>query len=102
MPQILEHHRAGLSRVVQETARSVEGWAKVFAPIDTGFLRNSITAERSGDPLTWFVNVGAEYGIHQEFGTVYQTGTPFMRPAVAKMSDAFVNNVAAVLRTEKK
>lgn len=102
MPQILEHHRAGLARVVNDTAHAVQGWARTFAPIDTGALRNSITAERSGDPLTWFVNVGAEYGIHQEFGTVYQTGTPFMRPAVAKMSDSFTRDIAAVLRTEKK
>ena len=101
-PQILRKHHAGFDKVVEQTAYAFEGWAKVNAPIDTGFLRNSIQASRANVPLTWWVNVGAEYGIHQEFGTMYQSGTPFMRPAASRVSTSFTNGLLKVMNQEAK
>ncbi|HEU4752061.1 MAG TPA: HK97-gp10 family putative phage morphogenesis protein [Armatimonadota bacterium] len=60
--------RRKLSQVVRKAAFDVEAQAKVNAPVDTGFLRNSIQAEMKGE-LTAEVTVGAEYGVLVEFGT---------------------------------
>ena len=75
----------------------VEKYAKALAPVDTGRLRNSInfathdfagtgagTDKPHGNPDKGLVCIGTnvEYAPYQEFGTKYQTGTKFLRPAV--------------------
>jgi HK97 gp10 family phage protein len=115
--EIINKHHAGFAKVVAQTAFALEGWAKVYAPIDTGFLRNSIASNETGaqfvsslsgrmglgtSSLTWYVTVGAEYGIHQEFGTMYQSGTPFMRPAASRVSTSFTNGLLKVMNQEAK
>lgn len=60
---------------------AVEGRAKALAPIKTGYLANSIQAETAGF-FTRHVNVGADYGIYQEFGTYKMAAHPFLSPAV--------------------
>ncbi len=69
--------RQGLSAA----AFYVEGQAKLKAPVDTGFLRNSIQVLRVTDREA-LIGVGAEYGIYQEMGTRFMSARPFMRPAV--------------------
>lgn len=49
--------------------------------VDTGYLKNSITAIREGR-LRWVVAVGAEYGIWLEYGTENMAARPFMLPAI--------------------
>jgi len=72
--------KAGLA--TQKIARDIEAEAKLRAPVDTGFLRNSIHAESVG-PLRAVVQVGAEYGMHVEYGTRYMAAQPFLAPAIA-------------------
>lgn len=72
-----------LEKLIQQTALLIEGDAKRFAPVDTGRLRNSIHSAKSGE-LEWMVGTDVEYAIYQEFGTRYQSGTPYLRPAVEK------------------
>jgi HK97 gp10 family phage protein len=78
--QISARLRAAASRIVTATARKLEGRAKVLAPVDTGFLRNSIQALKTGD-LSAVVFVGAEYGVYVEFGTRRMRAQPFFTPA---------------------
>jgi len=100
---------AALQQGLAAAAFYVEEQAKVKAPIDFGFLRNSIytvTARGSGygraaaeakaantkarmlpevappGRLEAIVAVGADYGIYQEMGTRFMRAQPFMRPAV--------------------
>lgn len=62
----------------------VEGAAKRLAPVDTGRLRASITHEVGKDAQGPVGIVGSDvsYAPHQEFGTRFQRGTPFLRPAL--------------------
>ena len=53
--------------------------AKQNAPVDTGALRNSISAEVDG--LTGFVFTGLDYAGYVEFGTYKMAANPFMRRA---------------------
>ena len=65
---------------LEECGQAYENHAKVYSPVDTGRLRNSIEHHMEGDD-TVVIETNVEYGVYQEFGTVYQSGTPFMRPA---------------------
>lgn len=57
--------------------------AKEYAPVDTGFLKNNIVAITSDWPnMTTKIHSQSAYSGFQEFGTRYQSGTPFMRPAL--------------------
>lgn len=61
--------------------------AKVLAPVDTGFLRGSITGnwEVSGTHVTGHVQAGASYARFVENGTRYMAPQPFMGPAFEKV-----------------
>lgn len=80
IPKITARSRAELKRLVRRTALSIEAQAKISAPVDTGFLRNSISTSFP-DELTGVVSVGAEYGIYVEMGTVRTAAQPYLLPA---------------------
>jgi HK97 gp10 family phage protein len=69
--------RAGL----HAAAFFVEGQAKLKAPVDTGFLRNSIQVGEV-TAVQAIVAVGAEYGLYQEMGTRFMPAHPYLRPAL--------------------
>jgi HK97 gp10 family phage protein len=68
--------------------------AKQLAPVSSlpqdtpGELRDSITkvlgAKKSGKPVA-YVGTNVPYGVYQEFGTVDQPGTPFLRPMLQRL-----------------
>ena len=68
-----------MSQALEITALDIQRVAKRLAPVDTGRLQNSIAVERGA--LKRKVGTNVEYAEHQEFGTRYQSGTPFLRPA---------------------
>ena len=81
-----------MSQAIQKMAQDMEGDVKTsFSPtspsaagdppgVDTGNLKNSIIASPE-NPLRWIVGVGADYGIHLEYGTSRMAPRPFMLPA---------------------
>jgi HK97 gp10 family phage protein len=73
-----------VAKDIQRRALQVDAAAKGFAPVDTGRLRSSITNEMGVDGQGVFARIGTdvEYAIYQEFGTRFQAGTPFLRPAL--------------------
>ena len=81
--------RSKASQVVRKAASDVEAHAKMFAPVDTGNLRQSIIT-RSVDDLTSEIISGADYAIFQEYGTRFQPGTAHMRPALERVEPSFI------------
>lgn len=69
------------------------------APVDTGALRNSITA-MSGmtGELTYTVSDGVEYGVYQEFGTSKMAAQPFMTPAIEAWKNRFLAAFAELFK----
>lgn len=64
---------------------TLESAAKVNAPVDTGRLRSSIASqiERTvGSEIVGKVGSNVEYASYQEYGTKYQSGKPYLRPAL--------------------
>lgn len=58
-----------IKRVVVETAATIETQAKALAPVDSGYLRQSITTEIMDGGLKAKVTVDSEYAIFIEYGT---------------------------------
>lgn len=80
LPSLPGLARAGIRAAVSKAVLDVESQAKVRAPVDTGALRASITGKLTGD-TEGEVSTGVNYAVHQEYGTRFQSGTPFMHPA---------------------
>lgn len=83
--------------VIEKGAHDIEAGAKTRAPVDTGNLRNSITAEQL-TALAWMVYVGAYYGIYQEMGTYKMAAHPFLIPAFEAVRDSIVEAMHAALK----
>ena len=73
---------------MKRLALQVETAAKRLAPVDTGRLRSSIThtVEGNGDAMRAEIFSNVNYAIYQELGTRYQSGKPYLRPAVVQVA----------------
>lgn len=81
IPQIAAKADDLVEKVLKKAAYDTETLAKVYAPVDTGNLMNSIAAEPVRK-LTWRVTANAEYAIYVEMGTRRKTAQPFLEPAL--------------------
>lgn len=70
---------AQVSTVVRKTAFDIERDAKIFAPVDTGNLRNSIST--TAVALSAEIGPTAAYGAYVEYGTSRQAPAAYMGPA---------------------
>ena len=91
--------RQEASVVVRTAALLCQRTAVQRAPVDTGFLRNSITvgrpdggALRPGD-LEAQVGPEAAYGAFVEFGTTRAGAQPYMTPAAEQVGPWFVEQM---------
>ena len=123
--EVAQQLHDALGDVVAKTAFDIEALAASIAPVDTGFLKNTIytrtytstdykgggrvskKAKASGsyalpsvpsppDPFTAYVGVGANYGIYVEMGTVHQPAQPYLAPATQACEGSFEQAVAAI------
>ena len=99
-PQLAQAYAKACSQTVRKVALDIQKDAVDLAPVDTGFLRNSIYTVTSAsssygkagtgkdlrmldelpeppDEYTAYVAVGAEYGEYVEYGTIYMAPQPF-------------------------
>lgn len=68
------------NQITQEAAEAGAGGARRRAPVDTGRLRDSIKVVKTRNGYAFGSDL--DYAIHQEFGTRWQPGTPFIRPGL--------------------
>lgn len=76
----------------------IEAGAKKRAPVETGFLRGSITSSETEKGAK--VTVGANYGYYQEFGSAHNKAQPYIRPTLDEDQDDIVKAVAIELQRE--
>lgn len=69
-----------VSLALHDTAAFILQMIRIFAPVDTGFLRDSYKKE-SVALLHILIGTMVNYAIHQEFGTSKQPGKPHVVPA---------------------
>lgn len=85
------------SQVIRNNTERLKASAKAKAPVDTGFLKNHITSSYP-DRLEGHVKSEAAYSGYQEYGTRFQTGKPFMRPALKEVEPQFKKDMTDVLK----
>lgn len=60
---------------IAKTTQMIYNTAVALAPVDDGFLRESISFEYKDGGMTGVINVGADYAIFVNFGTgIYASG----------------------------
>lgn len=74
---------------VRKTALDIETESKLFAPVDTGNLRNSISTTITDDGQSAEIGPTAEYGVYVELGTSVMAPAAFMGPAFDRKIPAF-------------
>lgn len=84
-------------KVVKNNTERLKASAKAKAPVDTGFLKNHITSSYP-DRLEGHVKSEAAYSGYQEYGTRFQTGKPFMRPALKEVEPKFKKDMTDVMK----
>lgn len=89
LPPIIAGLEAKAEAFTAKAAHDIEAGAKSRAPVDTGTLRNSIQATKTG-PLAWRVTVGVEYGLFVEWGTAHMAAQPYLGPAVQEVRPQFL------------
>jgi HK97 gp10 family phage protein len=108
--ELSDQMHLAFSQMVRKAAFDIQANAQVNAPVDTGFLRNSIyTVTDEGSsygkggaggellpeiepvavPTEAYVAVGANYGIFVEYGTVHTPSQPYLTPSVDKVRESF-------------
>lgn len=87
---------AALRNATEQCGLVCEGYAKKACPVDTGYLRNSITHETSADGTTYAAMIGTNtgYAKYVETGTSKQRAQPYLKPAAANN----VGTYAAIFR----
>ena len=88
------------AQVVRKFGLAVEAAAKVFCPVDTGFLKGSISSEIHGDGRHGQIEaeIGAEanYGRYVEQGTRFMAPRAFLGPALDRQTPGFMAACAQV------
>lgn len=78
--------------IVKKYGFEAEGYAKSFAPVDTGYLRDTLTS-RMIDITTARIQSNAPYDIYQEMGTYKMAAHPFLSPAIEMIAGRFTDAV---------
>lgn len=84
------------NRVAKNTAEKGASIAQRYAPKDTRFLMNNIITSYDGGNAV--IHSRAHYSGFQEFGTRYQTGTPFMRPMLKDIKPIYLKDLENVAK----
>ena len=84
-------------RALQIVGMQVENYARNYAPVDTGRLRNSITSELGPATDKPYVQIGSnvDYAVYQELSTskmpACNGGKGFLRPAINDHMEEYKN-----------
>lgn len=73
--------------ILEKSSADIERDGKVFCPVDTGNLRNSISRDLKG--LEAEIGPTASYGSYVEFGTSRKGPAAYMGPALDRHSGEF-------------
>lgn len=83
------------SQAIAKTAHDIEADAKILVPVDTGFLKNSISSDIG--ELEAEVGPTAHYGGYVEEGTSRQSPQPYLRPAFDRRKEGLVKALDQII-----
>lgn len=86
-----------MNAVVKKSAFVIQAESARDAPVDTGNLRNSMSADEA-KPLHWEITDGTDYGVFQELGTSRVTANHFLGGAAEREAEPFFDAVLEALK----
>lgn len=92
-------HKAKMDFVrlaVKEATATMQQKAQELVPVQTGFLKRSISQEIMDDGFTGHVYASAEYSASVEYGTRKRRPKPYMRPAFKVAKYQFIKRLREV------
>lgn len=92
---ILSDVDKNVSDEINKTAYNIEKDAKRTCPVDTGYLRRSITT--SPGNLEAEVGTDVEYAPFVEFGTRYQSAQPYLMPSFDSNIDGIEDRIVEAI-----
>ena len=87
-----------VARVVKRNTSQAQRKAMQYAPVDTGFMKRSITMDVDVTGLAGYITVGADYGAYLEYGTRFNSEQPFLRPARNEQAPIFLKDLQNLIR----
>lgn len=81
LAEVADSIERGVGDALREVAELIVSEAQSNAPVDTGFLRDSIHVAEESDTSVSVV-ADAEYAAYVEYGTSRMAAQPFFEPAV--------------------
>lgn len=69
-----------------------------IVPVDTGFLRSTITARVHKNGMFGMVTPRTAYDSYVEYGTRYQYAQPYVRPSFEITKDEFLADIEKVIK----
>lgn len=87
---------------VESALKLIQNSAKIYVPVDTGRLRDSITVETQSTETSCTGTVGphTDYADFVEFGTGRMRAQAFMRPAYDETKGSIADLFRGQLRTD--
>jgi hypothetical protein len=76
-------------QIVESFGIEGAGLAKSFAPVDTGWLMNSLQSFMIAEAVAR-IQSDADYDIYQELGTWKMAAHPFLSPAIESIAGRFL------------
>lgn len=97
IPSLIAYVEANAKTAVKASADKMVAEAKRLAPVDTGYMKSSISSRSVEAGKMAELTVEAPYAGYVEYGTVYMAAQPFLGPAVAKYSNEFFDRVGVAM-----
>lgn len=97
LPELARKLPGAVGNIVQAHGEAMADTARRLVPVDTGELKESIEFHMTGE-TTGELTAGTDHAMFPEFGTVDQAAQPYMRPAVEKETQPFLNDMARLER----
>lgn len=97
MPELMAKIPRETALIVQKATMDIALQTVMNAPVDTGYLANSIEGKvnNAGGQVT----SGAEYWAYVEYGTYKMAAQPFVTPAVEAVEPQFVEAMRRMMES---
>lgn len=85
----MKNGNSEIAEAVRKSTAKLQQREMQEVPVDTGFLKRSITMDISDNGLTGTVEPTANYAAYVEYGTRYAHAQPYIRPSYEKTAKEF-------------
>jgi HK97 gp10 family phage protein len=92
IPHIIERSELIVQGAVEKAAFDIERGAKKRSRVDTGTMRGGWQSHQGGR-FEWIVFNPVHYTIYNEYGTIYMSAQPMLRPAIEEVRPGFERDV---------